>query len=53
MLEIENKGINYVIKNVVSPDIPDHIPNKGKSDKYVVLISDLHIGSKYFKENEI
>lgn len=52
MLEIENKGINYVIKNVVSPDIPDHIPNKGKSDAYVVLISDLHIGSKYFKENE-
>jgi len=52
MLEIENKGINYVIKNVVSPDIPDHIPNKGKTDEYVVLISDLHIGSKYFKENE-
>ena len=52
MLEIENKGINYVIKNVVSPDIPDHIPNKGKSDGYVVLISDLHIGSKYFKEQE-
>jgi len=52
MLEIENKGINHVIKNVISPDIPDHIPNKGKSDRYVVLISDLHIGSKYFKENE-
>jgi DNA polymerase II small subunit len=52
MLEIENKGINYVIKNVISPDIPDHIPNKGKSDEYVVLISDLHIGSKYFKEDE-
>ena len=52
MLEIENKGINYVIKNVVSPDIPDHIPNKGKTDEYVVLISDLHIGSKYFNENE-
>lgn len=52
MLEIENKGINYIIKNVISPDIPDHIPNKGKSEEYVVLISDLHIGSKYFKENE-
>ena len=52
MLEIENKGINYIIKNVVSPDIPDHIPNKGKSEEYVVLISDLHIGSKYFNEND-
>ncbi|HET7644461.1 MAG TPA: DNA-directed DNA polymerase II small subunit [Nitrososphaeraceae archaeon] len=52
MLEIENKGINYIIKNVISPDIPDHIPNKGKFEEYVILISDLHIGSKYFKENE-
>ena len=52
MLEIENKGMNYIIKNVFSPDIPDHIPNKAKSEDYVVLISDLHIGSKYFKENE-
>ncbi|MGE0242894.1 MAG: metallophosphoesterase, partial [Nitrososphaeraceae archaeon] len=52
MLEIENKGMNYVIKNVISPDIPDHIPNKGKLEEYVILISDLHIGSKYFKENE-
>jgi DNA polymerase II small subunit len=52
MLEIENKGINYVIKNVISPDIPDHIPNKGKLEEYVILISDLHIGSKYFKEND-
>ncbi|MDF2736747.1 MAG: polymerase small subunit [Nitrososphaeraceae archaeon] len=52
MLEIENKGMNYIIKNVISPDIPDHIPNKGKSEQYVVLISDLHIGSKYFKEND-
>ncbi len=52
MLEIENKGINYIIKNIISPDIPDHIPNKAKSEEYVVLISDLHIGSRYFKENE-
>ncbi|HEX2406435.1 MAG TPA: metallophosphoesterase, partial [Nitrososphaeraceae archaeon] len=52
MLEIENKGINYIIKNVISPDIPDHLPNKAKSEEYVVLISDLHIGSRYFKENE-
>lgn len=52
MLEIENKGTNYVIKNVVSPDIPDHIPNKSKTESYVALISDLHVGSKYFKEIE-
>ena len=32
MVEIENKGNNHIIKNVVSPDIPDHIPNKGKRE---------------------
>jgi DNA polymerase II small subunit len=52
MLEIENKGMNYIIKNVVSPDIPDHIPNRGKTESYAALISDLHVGSKYFKEIE-
>lgn len=52
MLEIENKGVNYIVKNVYSPDIPDHIPNRSKTESYVVLISDLHVGSKYFKEIE-
>jgi DNA polymerase II small subunit len=52
MVEVENKGNNHIIKNVVSPDIPDHIPNKGKRESYVVLISDLHVGSKYFKETD-
>ena len=52
MVEIENKGNNHIIKNVVSPDIPDHIPNKGKRESYAVLISDLHVGSKYFKETD-
>jgi DNA polymerase II small subunit len=57
MLEIENhnnkKGIHsFTIKNIVSPDIPDHLPNRSKSESYVVLISDLHVGSKYFMEAE-
>src|SRR5918911_1298777 len=55
MLEVENatKGIQgFVIKNFASPDIPDHISNKSKSESYAVLISDLHVGSKYFLETE-
>jgi DNA polymerase II small subunit len=55
MLEIENvmKGIQgFVIKNLTSPDVPDHISNKSKSESYAVLISDLHVGSKYFLEAE-
>jgi DNA polymerase II small subunit len=55
MLEVENviKGIQgFIIKNLASPDIPDHISNKSKSESYAVLISDLHVGSKYFLEAE-
>ena len=56
MLEVDNinkKGIQgFVVRNLVSPDIPDHLPNRSKSESYVVLISDLHVGSKYFLEAE-
>ena len=52
MLELENSGKSqsFVIKNIISPDIPDHLPNRAKSESYVVLISDLRVGSKYFME---
>jgi DNA polymerase II small subunit len=54
MLELENgKGRpGLTIKSVMVPDIPDHLPNKSKSEAYAVLISDLHVGSKYFMRNE-
>ena len=54
MLELENaKGVmGLAVKNLVSPDIPDHLPGKSKSETYAVLISDLHVGSKYFMEQE-
>ena len=54
MLELENaKGVpGLAIKSVISPDIPDHLPNRSKSEAYAVLISDLHVGSKYFMEQE-
>jgi len=56
MLEVDNankKGIQgFIVKNLVSPDIPDHLPNRSKSESYVILISDLHVGSKYFLEVE-
>jgi DNA polymerase II small subunit len=54
MLELENgKGRpGLTIKSVMMPDIPDHLPNKSKSEAYAVLISDLHVGSKYFMKGE-
>jgi DNA polymerase II small subunit len=54
MLELENgKGVpGLTVKSIVTPDIPDHLPNRSKSEVYAVLISDLHVGSKYFMEKE-
>jgi DNA polymerase II small subunit len=54
MLELENvKGrLGLIVKSIMMPDIPEHLPNKSKSEAYAVLISDLHVGSKYFMERE-
>ena len=54
MLELENGKVRpgLTIKSVMVPDIPDHLSNKSKSEAYAVLISDLHVGSKYFMKNE-
>ena len=55
MLEIESKKRgrqDFLIRSVISPEIPEHISNKSRSESYVLLTSDLHIGSKYFMEAE-
>lgn len=54
MLELENgKGmLGLTVKSVMTPDIPDHLPNRSRSEAYAVLISDLHVGSRYFMEKE-
>jgi DNA polymerase II small subunit len=54
MLELENgKGFpGMAVKSIMTPDIPDHLPSRSKSESYAVLISDMHVGSKYFMEAE-
>jgi DNA polymerase II small subunit len=54
MLELENgkSRPGLTVKSIMMPDIPDHLPNKSKSEAYTVLISDLHVGSKYFMKRE-
>jgi DNA polymerase II small subunit len=58
MLEVENisnnkKGLQgFVVKDIISPDIPDHLPARSKVECYAVLISDIHVGSKNFMEAE-
>ena len=54
MLELESgKGVpGLTVKSIITPDIPDHLPGRSKSESYAVLISDLHVGSKYFMQAE-
>ncbi len=54
MIEFENntKKRKNSIKNLYSLDIPDRVANKAKSEIFSILISDLHIGSKFFMEKE-
>ncbi|MBP2624729.1 MAG: DNA-directed DNA polymerase II small subunit [Nitrosopumilaceae archaeon] len=47
-----NDSRNIICKEIILPDIPERKPNRSKNDTYVVFISDLHIGSKYFMEKE-
>jgi DNA polymerase II small subunit len=43
----ERSGL-LIAKSIFHPDIPDHVPSVSKKRVYVILISDLHIGSKMF-----
>ena len=46
------KNGGFIVKDLVVPDVPDHVTNRSKIETYAVLISDLHVGSKYFMEKE-
>ncbi len=46
------KNAGYIIKDLISPDIPDQASNRSETETYAVFLSDLHIGSKYFMEDE-
>jgi DNA polymerase II small subunit len=46
------KNSGYIIKDLILPDLPEQAKNKSESEVYAVFLSDLHIGSKYFMEEE-
>jgi DNA polymerase II small subunit len=46
------KNSGLVIKDLILPDIPDQASNRSESETFAVFLSDLHIGSKYFMEEE-
>jgi len=46
------KNSGMIIKDLILPDIPDQAINKSETETYAVFLSDLHIGSKFFMEEE-
>jgi len=48
----QGKNSGFIIKDLIRPDIPDQHINKSETEAYAVFLSDLHIGSKYFMEEE-
>jgi DNA polymerase II small subunit len=46
------KNTGFIIKDLILPDIPDQASNRSETETYAVFLSDLHIGSKYFMEEE-
>ena len=46
------KNSGFIIKDLILPDIPDQATNRSETETFAVFLSDLHIGSKYFMEEE-
>ncbi|MDH5657816.1 MAG: DNA-directed DNA polymerase II small subunit [Nitrosopumilus sp.] len=46
------KNSGYIIKDLILPDVPEQAKNKSETEAYAIFLSDLHIGSKYFMEDE-
>lgn len=49
---VYGKNGGFIAKDVIVPDIPEHASNRSETETYAVFLSDLHVGSKFFMENE-
>ena len=47
------KNGGFIAKDLILPDIPDRVTNRSETETYAVFLSDLHIGSKFFMEDEL
>lgn len=52
MVKVDKQGGDVKFTDIIQPDVPLHSTNKGDSEAFAILLSDLHIGSKYFMERE-
>ena len=50
---IPAKNGGFFAKEILLPDISEHTINRSKTETYAVFLSDLHVGSKYFMEQEL
>ena len=50
---IPAKNGGFFAKEILLPDIPEHTVNRSKTETYAVFLSDLHVGSKFFMEEEL
>ena len=50
---IPAKNGGFFAKETFLPDLPEHTTNSSKTETYAVFLSDLHVGSKYFMEQEL
>lgn len=46
------RGSALVAREILSPDVADTARRRSKTDAYAVLLSDLHVGSRFFLERE-
>lgn len=47
------KNGGFICKDIILPDIPDHSPNRSENEVYAAFLSDLHVGSRFFLEEEL
>ena len=50
---IPAKNGGFFAKEILLPEIPEHTTNRSKTETYAVFLSDLHVGSEYFMEQEL
>jgi DNA polymerase II small subunit len=50
---VVGKNGGFIAKDIITPDISDRASNRSETETYAVFLSDLHIGSRYFMEDEL
>lgn len=52
MVKIVGGKSGQIIKDLTLPDVPDRQANRSETEVFAAFLSDLHVGSKYFMDEE-